>query len=360
MTSRERVLRTFAFEKTDRVPVSYGSNPAVHGRLATAIGLKPDDWEGVRQYLGDDFRPVWTDYKGPQLFPGIPERHIDPVDGYRMRYIANDFGGYWDFCDFPLADAPPDVIANWPVPSPDDFDYSRVAALVASHGNHAINIGNAGVGDIINSLGRLMGQENILIAMADRDEAVLRLIDRRHDLQIGCLDRVMQIAGDRIDFLWLGEDLGTQIAPIVSMEMYRELLKPRHQRFVDFAKSYSLPVMIHTCGCSSWVYEEFVGMGFNAVDTLQPEARNMSPRYLKDNFGGRLAFHGCISTAGTLVTGTVDDIRKTVRDTLDIMAPGVNGQSGGGYMLAPSHSIQDNTPVENILAMYDEARKYQI
>lgn len=95
-------------------------------------------------------------------------------------------------------------------------------------------------------------------------------------------------------------------------------------------------------------------MGINAVDTLQPEARNMSPRYLKDNFGGRLAFHGCISTAGTLVTGTADDVRATVRETLDILTP------GGGYMCAPSHSIQDNTPVENILAMYDEAKKYAL
>jgi len=354
MTSRERVKRTFAFEKTDRVPVSYTSNYAVHCRLAERLGLKPDDWEGVKRALGDDFRSVWVSYKGPKLFEDLPDRRVDSIDGYRMRYIENDFGGYWDFCDFPLADAPPEVIANWPVPSPDDYNYDHVGAIVANAGDHAIHIGNAGVGDIMNSLGRLMGQENIMIALADRDEAVLQLIDRRADLQIGHLDRIMQRAGDRVDFLWLGEDLGTQIAPIISMDMYRELLKPRHQRFIDFAKSYNLPVMIHTCGCSSWIYEEFIEMGFNAVDTLQPEARNMSPRYLKDHFGGRLAFHGCISTAGPLVTGTVEDIRRTVRETLDILTP------GGGYMCAPSHSIQDNTPVENIIAMYDEARKYKL
>lgn len=63
---------------------------------------------------------------------------------------------------------------------------------------------------------------------------------------------------------------------------------------MDLAKAYNLPVMIHTCGSSSWVYEDFIEMGINGVDTLQPEAANMSPRYLKDPFGGRLFFHGCI------------------------------------------------------------------
>lgn len=71
------------------------------------------------------------------------------------------------------------------------------------------------------------------------------------------------------------------------------MLRPIHQRYVDLAKAYNKPVMVHTCGCSSWVYEDFIQMGVNAVDTLQPEATNMDPKYLKEHFGGRLSFHGC-------------------------------------------------------------------
>ena len=78
----------------------------------------------------------------------------------------------------------------------------------------------------------------------------------------------------------------------------------------------------------------------------------MEPRYLKDKFGGRLFFHGCISTAGPLAYGAVSDIEKDVRDTLVIMMP------GGGYMLSPTHSIQDNSPPENVAAMYAAAHKY--
>ncbi|MGI6506557.1 MAG: hypothetical protein ACOX2V_09335 [Clostridia bacterium] len=78
------------------------------------------------------------------------------------------------------------------------------------------------------------------------------------------------------------------------------------------AKAYDLPVIIHTCGSSSWVYEEFIEMGMNGVDTLQPEAANMSPQYLADHFGGRLVFRGCISTAGPLAYGTVEETKKVM------------------------------------------------
>lgn len=77
----------------------------------------------------------------------------------------------------------------------------------------------------------------------------------------------------------------------------------------------------------------------------------MSPAYLKKTFGGKLAFHGCISTAGPVVTGTVNDIVKYCRDTLDVMMP------GGGYCFSPTHALQDNSPLENVLAMYETAQR---
>ena len=98
--------------------------------------------------------------------------------------------------------------------------------------------------------------------------------------------------------------------------------------------------------------EYFIEMGINAVDTLQPEAKDMSPKYLKRKFGGRLAFHGCISTAGPVAFGTVDDVINDVKTTLDIMMP------GGGYCFAPTHALQDNSPVENVIAMYETVNKY--
>ena len=134
--------------------------------------------------------------------------------------------------------------------------------------------------------------------------------------------------------------------------MFRKHIRPRHQKFVDLASHFGIPVQIHSCGSSSWAFEDFIEMGIAAVDTLQPEAKNMSPEYLKKNFGGRLAFHGCISTAGPVATGTVDETIDYCRKTMGIMMP------GGGYCFAPTHDLQDNSPTENVVAMYKTAKKY--
>jgi hypothetical protein len=85
------------------------------------------------------------------------------------------------------------------------------------------------------------------------------------------------------------------------------------------------------------------------LDTLQPEAAKMDPRYLKDHFGSRLMLHGCISTAGPVAYGTPEDVRRDVQEKLDILLP------GGGYCFSPTHQLQDNSPVENVIEMYQSA-----
>ena len=85
------------------------------------------------------------------------------------------------------------------------------------------------------------------------------------------------MAGNDIAFVWLGEDLGTQHSPLIGLDLFREHIRPRHQRYVDLAKEFDKPVMIHS-DSSSWAYDDFIEMGIDAVDTLQPEAQTCRPR----------------------------------------------------------------------------------
>ena len=353
MSPKERVRRTFEFDKTDRVTIGYEANGAVHMRFSQALGIPDGNLELVYRALGVDYRGVAPAYIGPELFTAPEGRRVDPVEGFVMRWAANENGGYWDFCDFPLKDADDEDFEKYPLPSPDDFDYARAAEYAAAVGReYALYVGNPGEPDIINSNGRIMGMEDVLCHLMLGDEAALSFIGRRCKLFLKRMERTIEACRDYIDFVWLGEDLGTQIAPMISLELYRKEIKPLHKLFVDLAKSYDLPVLFHTCGSSSWVYEDFIELGVLGVDTLQPEAVNMSPEYLVSHFGGRLNFRGCISTAGPLAYGTPDDTEMVCRETLDIMMP------TRGYHFAPTHAIQDNTPVENIIAMYNAAHKY--
>lgn len=351
MTSRERVLTALACEEPDRVPINYSANPGIDRRLKEYYGLESRDGEGLAQALEVDFRGVHAPYVGPPLHEAPPGRHVD-MWGIHTRWIEHESGGYWDYCDFPLMNATEEQIADWPMPNPDDFDYSVIPDQCGKCGDYAVVAGGAGTGDIINSAGMIRGMEQVLVDLMTDEPAGLLYIDRRASILLEVTRRTIEAAKGRVDLMWMGEDLGTQHTPLMSIDLYRKHIKPRHKRFVDMAKSFGLPVIIHTCGSSSWAYEDFIEIGFDGVDTLQPEAMNMSPRYLKDHFGGRLAFHGCISTAGPVAYGTPDEVVANVRETLDIMMP------GGGYMLAPTHSLQDNSPTENVVAMYDAAKEY--
>ena len=350
--SKERVRTAFAHQAPDRVPVNYSANAGLDRRLKTHFGLHPDDAEGLRRALGVDFRGVGASYRGPKLHADIPACGVKVDDwGIHRRWVEHATGGYWDYCDFPLREADEETVAQWPMPSPDDFDYASVPAQCEPFQDYAIFVGGGGQADVINKAGMLRGTEQALVDLIADDPAGRLLTRRRIDIQIEILRRTLEAAAGAIDFLWMGEDLGTQIAPLISLELYRKTIRPFHRQFVDLAKSFDIPVMIHTCGSSSWAYEDFLAMGIAVVDTLQPEAKDMAPAYLKKRFGGRLAFHGCISTAGPVAAGTVQETIDYCRRTLEIMMP------DGGYCFAPTHQLQDNSPTENVVAMYETARK---
>ncbi len=347
MTSKERVLTAFARREPDRVPINYLANPGIDRRLKEHFGLAPEDNEGLRVRLGVDFRGVGARYVGPKLHEDYADRHVDNW-GIRTRYVEHPSGGYWDFCDFPLADATEEQVAAWPMPSPDYYDYSHIAEDCRRYAEYAVN-GAAGFGDLINGNGFLRGMEQTLVDFVEDNPAGLLLADRRMAIQLEVTRRNLEAAKGGVDFLWLGEDLGTQLGPIISLRTFRKHIRPRYQPFCDLARAYGLPVMMHTCGSSSWAYDDFAEMGIHVVDTLQPEAVNMAPAYLKQRYGDRLAFHGCISTAGPVAYGAVEEVRAVCRETLETMMP------GGGYCFAPTHALQDNSPTENVVAMYETA-----
>ncbi len=350
LTSKERVLRTFEYKETDRIPIDYSANPGIDARLIEHYKLHPEDHEGLKEILGVDFARVDPVYKGSRLHQEIPGMRVDPQFGICTRWVEHNSGGYWDYCNFPLKNVTEEAAAAWPLPSPGDYDYGHIKDSCERYSQYAVQCGGNDTGCVINSTGFLTGMEDILIGLAVDDPGIFLLVERLTNLKLEILRRTIEAGKGGFDYVKLGEDLGTQNAPLISRELYRKSIRPIHKKFIDLAANYDLPVMVHTCGSSSWVYDDFIEMGVKAVDTLQPEATDMSPAYLKDRFGGKLMFHGCISTAGPISYGTVDEVAADVKETLSIMMP------GGGYCLAPTHRLQDNSPVENVVALYELAR----
>ena len=351
LTSRERVKKIFEREIPDRVPIDYFGNAGINKKMMDYFNAT--DYDGLLTALGVDFRSVGPHYTGKPLFENnTPDRHIDSLTGIHQRWVEHSSGGYWDFCDFPLEHADYETIEKWPFPNPDDYDYDAALDYCRAHSDFALHAGGAGLGDIMNSTGMIRGVEQTLVDLVTDDPAGMLYIDKKVDLDLARLERLLEKCHPYLTFVWMGEDLGSQHRPLISLELFRKAIRPRHQKIIDCAKYYKLPIIIHTCGSSSWAYNDFIEMGMDGVDTLQPEAANMSPEYLKKTFGDNFVFHGCISTAGVLAYGTPEDVEENVRKTLEIMMP------GSGYMLSPTHQIQDNSPLSNVVRMYEAAYKY--
>ena len=291
MRSKERVLSALAHEEPDRVPRNYAANPGIDARLKAHFGLCPQDNDQLRRVLGVDFAGVHAPYVGPKLHEDPPDRRADNW-GVRTRYVAHETGGYWDFCDFPLRHATEEEAAAWPMPCPDEYDYGRARAQAQQEQERCVFVGMSGLGCIINRIGKLRGMDQILVDLLVDDPVAEILIERKQKIELEITARELEACRGHVDLLWMGEDLSTQRGPMISLDLYRQRIRPWHERFVQLAKAHGLPVIFHSCGSCSWVFEDFIEMGIDAVETLQPEAHDMAPGQLKTRFGGRTGVGG--------------------------------------------------------------------
>ncbi|MBI2298349.1 MAG: hypothetical protein HYU66_05250 [Armatimonadetes bacterium] len=349
MTSKERVLAAIAHQEPDRVPINYLANPEITTGLMEWFGL--DSYEALLERLGVDFRGVGPAYTGPPMPDLGPDRRQGPW-GIRMRRVAHGTGEYWDYDEFILRDARTVEDVNafpWHL-SPDHFDYSVIPAQIERNRDYCLFIGGAGTPDLMNGSGFVFHPERVLLGLGDEDPALLRLFDIRTEFWVEHARRILEAADGRADLFWFGEDLGTQRGPLISLNTFRRHIRPRHEAVLAVAKEYGLPTMLHSCGSTRMFIPDLIDMGYDVLDTLQPEADGMEPASLKKDFGAKLAFHGMISTAGAVAYGIVDDVKREVAERLETMMP------GGGYLLAPTHALQSNSPIENVVAMYETAR----
>jgi uroporphyrinogen decarboxylase len=136
--------------------------------------------------------------------------------------------------------------------------------------------------------------------------------------------------------------------------MYRSLLKPVHADVIAAIKrrAPNVKVMYHTCGAVRRFLPDLADIGVDILNPIQVAARGMLPAEIKAEFGDRLCFLGGVDSQHLLREGTPEQVRAEVRQRLRELGP------GGGYVLAPSHNIGDDVPLENVLAFFDAARAW--
>lgn len=369
LTSRDRVLCALNHEEPDRVPIFFGASGATtmlapaYDRLKAYLGFNRETkvfWQALQYALldeemmarfGADGRPLIA---GPAPSTVARELSADAlIDSWGITWQRSPGDPYYEIIQQPLQTANVDDIARYPWPDlahPSRFEGLKAKAKAIRDAGYAV-VALSGV-SVFEYCYMLRGMEKWLTDLAGDPEFALALMRQVTDLQREAACRLLEEAGETIDVLVMGDDLGGQKAPLISPRMYRRMVKPFHAELIAAIKSRTqAQIFYHTDGNVYSLLNDLIEVGVDLLNPVQVSSGDMGDTArLKREFGSRLSFCGAIDTQAVLPNGTPDDVRREVRRRIKDLGP------GGGYILAAVHCIQPDVPPENVCAMFEEAQ----
>lgn len=413
MTARERVQNALNHRTADCIPVDFGSTSVtgIHCKVVEALrqhyGLDPhpvrviepfqmlgEVEEDLQEVIGVDCVPVF----GPRNMFDIDETrlHEQVTPWGQQVLIAADIdltpdangdvhvyaGGDRSFppsacmpsgCyfinalerDTPLDEEaldPDDNLEEFGAISEQDLQYfkSRIEAVSSSGKAVVASFGGTALGDIAFVPG--MGLKNPkgirsvaewYMSTAMRPDYVHAVFERQTDLAIENYRRLWEAVGDRVDVVFTcGTDFGTQSSQFCSPATFRELWLPHYKKMNDWIHQHTTwKVFKHTCGAILPILPGLVEAGFDIINPVQINAKDMDPRVLKKQFGSQVTFWGGgIDTQRILPNATPEEVRQHVMEECEILG------AGGGFIFNAVHNIQANAPIPNVVAMIETLR----
>ncbi len=347
ISPRERVRLALDHQATDRVPIAMvcsGINPAARRDLTAYLATHRN--LTVEQYLDPllDIKHVQPEYRGP---PRAPRTDIW---GVRRELMSYGEGAYDEIAFYPLAGAatPADIAAHrWP--SPDWFDYDAIGRQIQELDRVLPHCLMAYNGNVFESAWYMRGFENLFMDLATQPELAHAIFEHVTSFFVEYFTRILRAGKGRIDLVFTADDIGGQNGLLMSFAMWEQHLKPYHVRLNRAIHEFGARVIYHSDGAVMDAVPGLIDMGIDVLQALQFDCQGMDPVRMKNEYGDRLCFEGGVSVQHTLPFGTAADVRREVEERIRVLG------RNGGYILGPSHVIQDGTPPENVVAMFDTA-----
>ena len=157
----------------------------------------------------------------------------------------------------------------------------------------------------------------------------------------------MEPADGAIDYVIAYEDFGTNEGLMVSLDDVKNKVLIYYQDFPQIFSHYGAKFAFHSCGSIHPVIPELLNLDVSILDPVQVSAKGMDIKLLKDRYGDKLTFRGAIDTVELLPRKTKEEVKEKVKYTVDVLG------KNGGYIFCSSNNINADTPLENVLAMYE-------
>ncbi|MHB9025264.1 MAG: uroporphyrinogen decarboxylase family protein [Armatimonadota bacterium] len=346
MTYRERIITACRRQQPDHVPYFMGFERGLATELQAKLGT--NDLAG---YFGNHIRDAGLN---PSVLKTDFSRYFTRED---MTWDEWGRGRVWDdsmhyaeyFYPLDRAESVSEIEAYpWPdVTAP--YRYEGIAEKVAAHqaAGYAV-IGSIGemlfeVAWQLRSMDRLFEDMYADEAMA---EALLEaIISRKVEMTRG-------LARAGVDILLTGDDVAMQTGLMMSKDLFNRWLRPAFERIVRAAKEEKPDIFVwyHSDGKINDLIPDLIAAGMDILNPVQPEC--VDHRWVKATYGDKIAFSGGLGVQSIIPFGTPDEVRAHVKETIDTLG------AGGGLLLAPSHVVERDTPLENILAMAEAMEEY--
>jgi len=342
MNSKERVLRAIHHQPVDRTPYFYYAEDSVTERLAQFLGLGNGRIDAVNGRLGADVRYV---------IPRLVEVEGQARQEFQVGGVHAQLYGGGDCESLVLEDLPleratsvEEVLAYEGWPEPDWYDYRIPDDVVEANRGRAI-VSTGFDRSFLYAMG-LRGTENILVDLALNPELAHAIFERISQFNLAFARRFLEANPGVIDVVGVGDDVAGQNGLFFRPTMWRDFLRPHVQKLVDLCHEFGAVPYYHGCGGFRDLFDQFIDMGIQMIGRMQTHAKGNGLAELKRDYGDRLCLYGGVDAQHLLIEGTVEDVRRHMREVLAIGSP------GSGFIAGPTHTFTDDVPLENIVAMY--------
>jgi len=352
MTTDLQVFRdTTAHRRPERLLYSAGFTPDLHRRVVEHVGT-----EDVAGHYGF-WRPRGLTTRRPENLPpldyspywegeDLPEGTT--FDAHGVAMVPSGFYHFWGYVS-PLRNVSrlADIEA-YPLDDPSGWDYSHMAGEVAD-AHAAGRVATLFVGHMYETAWQIRGYEQFLLDTIERPAWAECLLERLFQQNYV---RAVAAARAGADLIFCGDDVANQNALMFSPETWRTLIHSRWAKLWRTVKDIHPDVRIkyHSDGNVMAALDQMVDAGLDILNPVQPECLDADEAHRR--FGDRLTFDGCIGTQSTMPWGTPADVRARVKEVIDKY-----GRSGG-LIVAPTHVLEPEVPLENIDALADACRAY--
>ncbi len=363
MNAKTRVLKALrrVDGNPDRIPIQFDLCRQLTDVFGKKLGIEPDyalsyyedltyriSANEIRTRMGSDVVVV-----GGTVATGyVPETVSENITKNEFGMFMKPTPLYVEVVKCPLDQAETlEDIENYLFPdayAPGRFEKAKQD--IDAFGNEFFVIGDVEI-SLFEMAWHLTGLEKYMMAMLMEEPWLERLNDRVEEWSTGL---ALQLVKAGVDAIWLGEDLGTQTSTLISPEDWRIKFKYRHQRMIETLRRENpgIIIIMHSDGAVAPLLDDFIEMGVDVYNPVQPNVPGSDPQELKEKYGSRMTFFGGIDQQELLPSGNIEQIRNEIRRRIEILG------KDRGYLLAPAHILQADISPDTVTEMIRAAKEF--